>query len=291
MPDMTTNAATEPGSRHRPACSLHGRSLANLRPFVGTPFQPVHQRRAFEEVIGQIEQVIASGRLGVGDRLPSERELASLLGVSRPSVREALRVFDAVGILKAQRGQGLESGSIVTAETGGGLATFFRLYTELLRIPLGDLIDVREALEVAAATAAATRPQPEHLEGLRAAVDRMRATETAEEFLLHDTEFHLALARASGNAAAPLLMDALRESIARYMLEAFALLADWPTERVRLIDEHQAIVQELEAGDAPAAGRAVSRHIRDFYTRVLDGRATGHSPESGTTLGARATAQ
>src|SRR5215211_1811990 len=121
-----------------------------------TPFRPIGRRRAFEDVILQVEDAIAEGRISQGDRLPPERELAQALGVSRGSVREALRVLEAFGVLAARRGRGADAGSTVTAEQNG-LAGLLRIYASLLKVPLSDLVDIRVAIEAMTARAAATR--------------------------------------------------------------------------------------------------------------------------------------
>src|SRR4051812_18729566 len=229
----------------------------------------VPRPRAFEEVIRQIGLSIADGRLRVGDRLPPERQLAEQLAVSRASVREALRVLDAVGIVRAQRGQGSDSGSVLTAASDGGLASFFRLYAELLRIPLADFVIAREALECAAAAEAARNLDREQVTVLREAVTGMDASTTPAEFVECDLTFHVALARASGNAALMLLMEALREAIASHMLDALQHVDEWPAERLRLVGEHREILDDVLACDADGASAAVSRHIRGFYSRVL----------------------
>jgi GntR family transcriptional repressor for pyruvate dehydrogenase complex len=237
---------------------------------VGTPMtRRVPKPRAFEEVIRKIELSIADGRLRVGDRLPPERRLAEQLAVSRTSVREALRVLDAVGIIRAQRGQGSDSGSVLTAGADGGLASFFRVYAELLRIPLAELVVAREALECAAAAEAARDAGAEQVESLREAVDRMDASTTPDEFLACDLAFHVGLARASGNAALTLLMEALREAIASHMRDALQQVGEWDPERRRLAAEHREILDDVVRRDAAAASASVSRHIRGFYSRVL----------------------
>src|SRR5213593_3658038 len=93
-----------------------------------SPFRPVAQRRAFEDVIVQVEEAIAAGRLQPGDRLPPERELALQLQVSRASVREALRVLEAFGVIAARRGTGADSGSILSLQNESPLSGLLRLY-------------------------------------------------------------------------------------------------------------------------------------------------------------------
>src|SRR5262245_28701150 len=97
-----------------------GRAVMQSTPAVA--FQKVERRRAFEDVILQFERAIEEGSLRDGDRLPTERELAATLGVSRASVREALRVLEMYGVLVARPGTGPDSGSILSARNTGGIA-------------------------------------------------------------------------------------------------------------------------------------------------------------------------
>jgi GntR family transcriptional regulator, transcriptional repressor for pyruvate dehydrogenase complex len=232
-------------------------------------FQPVPQRRAFEEIFVQIEGAILDGRLGVGDRLPPERELKEIFQVSRPSVREALRVLESLGVISARRGTGADSGSIVSAGGNNGIGNLLRLHASLLKIPLTDLLEVREAMEMYTFRAAAGTTTPEGIEQLSGIVDRMPAARDSEAFLELDTEFHLTIARLSGNAVAPLIMTALRGAIAKQMQLAFDAIENWPAEHAWLVKEHRRIVSTIAKGDEEKAARAASQHIRHFYGRVL----------------------
>ena len=226
-------------------------------------FKPVTMHRAFEQVIFQIEDAVLSGRLLVGNKLPSEREMADQFQISRSSVREALRVLEMVGLVTARRGTGDRSGSYVQSTTSG-LSGFLPLYVKLRNVPLGDLVAMRLAIEtMTAAGAAEVRAQ---IDG--ALVDTDRA-ESPEEFLDTDTRFHLAIARGSANAIAPVFMEALREAMAREMLAAFRLLDDWPAERRRLAREHKRIASLIAQGNASAASEEISNHIRGFYGRAV----------------------
>jgi GntR family transcriptional repressor for pyruvate dehydrogenase complex len=237
-----------------------------------SPFAPVKRRRAFEDIIVQIENAIHEGRLTVGDRLPPERELAEIFQVSRASVREALRVLEAFGVLSARRGTGADSGSILSAENESPLSGLLRLYASLLQMPMEDLLDVRVALEMLTARRAAERAVPEDIERLTALIGSMESSTRPEEFLTLDTEFHVTLARASGNSVAPLIMGALRDAIAHQMLLAFKALEEsgkWASERGSLSRDHARLLQTVASKDPDAAAEAVGRHVHDFYDRVF----------------------
>jgi GntR family transcriptional regulator, transcriptional repressor for pyruvate dehydrogenase complex len=226
-----------------------------------SPFRPVTQRRAFEDVIVQVEEAIAAGRLQPGDRLPPERELAAQLHVSRASVREALRVLEAFGVIAPRRGRGADAGSVVT-QGQSGLAGLLRIYSMLNKVPLRDLVDLRVAVESMTAREAAQRHDGERLIELAVRIERIEDRDT---FLALDTEFHVELARASGNALAPLLMEALRETIARQMRAAFDEVEDWDETRRRIASDHEAVAKAVAKGESERAAMAVEAHIRGFY--------------------------
>jgi DNA-binding FadR family transcriptional regulator len=242
-------------------------------PSADLPFQAVEQRRTFEQILVQIEEAIVDGRLKPGDRLPPERELAQTFGVSRASVREALRVLEMFGVIMARRGTGPEAGSIVAASAQNGLESALRLHVGLLRIPTRDMVEIRAVLEQQAALTAAERADDKMTVRLHEIVDDMRAATAISEFNELDTEFHVELARVSGNALLPVLMEALRGTMRPATLEGFARLADWRTERDHLAGEHERMIGYIEAGDAVAAGAAMQSHVMRFYRHVMEPEA------------------
>jgi GntR family transcriptional regulator, transcriptional repressor for pyruvate dehydrogenase complex len=234
------------------------------------PFQAVEQRRTFEQILRQIEEAIIDGRLKPGDRLPPERELAQTFGVSRASVREALRVLEMFGVIMARRGTGPDAGSVVADSAQNGLESALRLHVGLLRIPTKDMVEVRALLEQQAAQKAAEHAADKATARLHEIVDGMRAATTIGEFNELDTEFHVELARVSGNALLPVLMEALRGTMRRAMLEGFERLADWRAERDHLVGEHEAMIGYVETGDGAGAGAAVQSHVTRFYRHVME---------------------
>jgi GntR family transcriptional repressor for pyruvate dehydrogenase complex len=234
------------------------------------PFRSLEQRRAFEQILLQVEQGIMDGSIQAGGRLPPERELAALFGVSRASVREALRVLETFGVLVARRGSGPSAGSVISDGARMGLQSALRMHVGLLRIPTLDIVEVRSALEAEAARGAALRADPDEIGRLGHIVQRMSNTETAFEFNELDTDFHVQLASISHNALLPVLMEAIRGAIQEEMVKSFARLRDWKPTRDRLITEHEGIVRTIEEGNEAAAAQAVVNHISGFYTGVMD---------------------
>jgi DNA-binding FadR family transcriptional regulator len=235
-----------------------------------SPFRALPQLRTFEQIIVQIEDAILDGSLQPGDRLPAERELAETFAVSRASVREALRVLEMFGVVVARRGTGPDAGSTVADGARSGILNALRLHTGLLRIPTRDIVDVRATLESHAARRAAANFEPGDTAGLRRIVVSMREAATIAAYNELDTEFHVELARISRNALMPVLMEALRAAMRRDMLEAFAALDDWERTRDRLVGEHEAIVERIEARDEDAAETRLREHVVGFYRQLIE---------------------
>jgi GntR family transcriptional regulator, transcriptional repressor for pyruvate dehydrogenase complex len=232
----------------------------------------VEKRRAWQEVVNQIETQILEGHLQPGDRLPGERQLAEQLGVSRGSVREALRVLEALEFIQARTGTGEGSGSTVVREptAGGAMTGLLRLHIGLSHFTMSDVIETRAAVEVWAVRMAARRAGPVHLEKLAEILRRMESPSLSRrDFNELDTEFHVGLAETSGNRLATYLMRAIRDAVRFEMLAAFDRFADWRKVADALRREHAAILHAISIRDEEAAARTLENHIRAFYFQNL----------------------
>lgn len=142
--------------------------------------------RAWRVVLEKIEADLLEGRLGPGDRLQPERELAAALGVGRSSVREALRVLEVMGLIRTATGSGPTAGAIVTATPHGGLAQLLRLQVAAQGFPIPDVYETRLLLEEWAVARLVDQQEPE-LDDARATLEAMDAADLApEEFLALD---------------------------------------------------------------------------------------------------------
>eukprot|EP01133_Synstelium_polycarpum_P024022 gene24022-28824_t len=219
--------------------------------------------RAWEQVLSHLERRLVSGEVSPGQRLPGERILAAELGVGRSSVREALRVMEALGLLKAQTGSGPTSGAMIVAKPTGGMTMLMRMQVAAQGFPVSDVVKTRLVLESEVMQSLASRtPTPD----LRAAVELLDSMEdaalSAEEFLLLDAQFHVALADAAGNQVIAAMMTGLRESIEDYVL-AGVQIDSWPSTCMRLRDEHRGLVDAVNAGDGELARQRIVGHIRE----------------------------
>lgn len=237
------------------------RSEEGRRP---NPLTTIKRTQRNEEVRLQIEQAIRRGDFAPGERLPSERELVETFGVSRVSVREAIRSLEAVGLVRVFQGRG----AFVT-DRRSGLGEPMARWLELHRDEVLELLGVRGALDEYAGQSAVEHYDPVKVVAIVAAHERFTAAvesgAATEELVALDIEFHVAVAEASGNR---LLYDLLSD-LHSYLAESrYAVLA--PSGRpAQSASEHALIVEAIQARDAALARLATSRHIASVREVVV----------------------
>lgn len=216
-----------------------------------------------EAVRAQLQDLIEGGGVAVGERLPSENDLARSFDVSRPVIREALGSLRAMGLVESLTGRG----TYVTAARVDDprLSLLGRYSTD-------ELHEVRSHLEIPGARLAARRRGSAQLGRLREIVEESRAAEDPIAWVRLDLAFHVELASMSGNRVQVLLVEALRELLTEQSLSVARL----PARLVAATEEHQAILEAVEAGDARAAEKAMSRHL----DRIRDESHRADSPDT-----------
>ncbi|MEO8525306.1 MAG: FadR/GntR family transcriptional regulator [Caldimonas sp.] len=229
------------------------------------PFQlkRVESRRLYQQIADQIRELIQLGGFKTGTRLPPERDLAQQLGVSRPSLREALIALDVEGTVEIRSGSGVY---VCIAPDRPAKAT----------AALGDspteLMQARSAIEGAVVVLACARTDEESLSRLRAIVAGMR-TEVAGRRtpLEHDREFHLTIAEMSGNSVMVRLIgelfDGRHSPISEKLSSRYENTRTWNLA----LKEHEAILSALEARDPLAAQAAIRSHLKASEDRWVDG--------------------
>ena len=229
---------------------------------VQATFMLVERRTAAAASIEQIKQLIASGALCAGERLPAERDLASRLGVSRPTVREAVRALEALGVLESKAG----TGTYVSDLSPELLAGPMRFILDANREAILELCKVRMVLEVAAARWAAPRITSNDLALLEETVEALRVhVDEIEPLVKADIAFHHVIHRASGNA----LLVALMSSISELDRQTRIVTSQRREAREGTIPQHARILEELRAGDAEGAGLAMYEHLSCCWAEIL----------------------
>ncbi len=235
-------------------------------------WEPVERVPTYELVLRRIEEQLINRTLRPGDRLPPERELATILGASRPAVREALRVLQAQGVVRSAVGTGADSGTIVRAAPSGALTRLLRVHLAVSSFPLSDVVEARVMFERFSALSAAKSMTPEVLTRIGDAIAAMDDPDIDRaRFNELDTEFHVAIAEAGGNRFVADLTVAVRESIRTDILGTLEESGDWPEVRDGLRADHHAIHRALIDGDGPLAADLLEKHINGFYARMKVG--------------------
>jgi GntR family transcriptional repressor for pyruvate dehydrogenase complex len=222
--------------------------------------------RSHTVVLRWVESELTAGRLVVGSRLAGERTLAEQLGVSRPSVREGIRVLEAMGVIRTAVGSGPESGAIVVADTSAGITAALRLHLASSHLPVLDVVQTRVLLEAWVVREAAERRDRSQLKAAAALLDAMDAPDlSADEFHRLDAEFHMALARAAGNELVAAIMASLREAIHAYVIDSAPNLPDWGQAEAKLRRQHRKLLAAIVAGDGQKAAERVAKHVNGYY--------------------------
>lgn len=216
---------------------------------------------AYAVVVQHLRRAIHLGTYGPGEKLPPEREHAEQLGVSRVTLREALRVLEGEGYLEMRRGSA--GGAIVTGPPSSDATR-----REYLREHLDDVLAIqefRQAIEPLSAARAAERRTPEALAELRRAVDDLAAASSLGLFRRADTAFHLTLADSADCAP-------LRRAIEDARIAMFEQLdvVDFDIIVASAIEGHGAILERVAAGDADGARQAMEAHVMGLRQEILD---------------------
>lgn len=238
---------------------------------LGAGWTQVHRTATYELVLDQIRDQISHGRLRVGDRLPSERELAQGLGVSRVAVREAISVLRALGVARTATGSGPDAGTFLDAAPTDALTRLLELHVMLTSVALPDLVNARVALERESCRLAAASCTREDRGQLRSYLRAMaEPAVTVADFNTLDTDFHVAIARASGSPLLAQMTIALRQSMRGTLLERLTGTSDFVAIQSRLCSEHEGIYDAIHRGQALEASGLMEAHIRDFYAGPVE---------------------
>ena len=225
--------------------------------------EPIGRTTIPELVAQRLVNLVSSGILKPGDKLPPERELAQQLNVGRTTVREALKLLTLSGLLEARRGDG----TYVREEFTSFLSQHIEWPVLLSASEVDMIVEVREGLEAKAARLAAKRATPEEIEkiGVFQRLLEIEGRDIERETEL-DLEFHQAIANASHNELVGRLMLSLQNILRQYIA-----LSNQMTDRLETtIAEHQAIYDAIAAGDADAAERAIIEHLAISKTWILN---------------------
>ena len=220
------------------------------------------------KVVEYVLKLIEGGKLKAGDRLPPERDLADQVGVSRASLRSGLRSLQAMGVMQARQG----SGTFIVAgppRLGEGPLRFL---AALHGFTHDEMFGARTVLEVGACRLAAANAQPEQMAAMAGEVAGMFASiDDPQEYLLHDVQFHRAVAAASGNPVLATLIDTLSQLVWETRRETVVL----STDRKESAERHRRIYGAIRARDVDRAEREMAEHLEKARQAVASEQGSG----------------
>jgi DNA-binding FadR family transcriptional regulator len=238
-------------------------------------FDDIVRTGVAKQVSEQIRGAILDGRLQIDERLPTEEELARRFGVSRPTVREALKRLAAQNLIRSRRGPG--GGNFVTRPNPEGLSKAITGAATLLvgvgAFDVDEIVTARMETEMLCARLAAARRTDDHLAAMAAELERQQdETINGEEFCASDVRFHRALVDATRNGPLQLMMYIVIESF----IPITNMLTYGLFERLGAVASHRSILEAIRDKDEERAAALVGEHLtgmRDVLALALEKRA------------------
>jgi DNA-binding FadR family transcriptional regulator len=231
------------------------------------PFQSIEPRRLYRQIADQIRKLIGSGEFPAGARLPPERDLARQLGVSRPSVREALIALEVEGLVEVRIGSGIYVLGPAAQTDGENVAAFVHAESgpfELLR--------ARYVIESECAALAAKSAKKAQVAAMEEALDQMQHEMRGDKQPLSgDRLFHLRIAEATGNGALVAVVKMLWEERTGPLYKQLEHHYDSPALWTAAMAEHRAVLKAIATRDAAGARAAMQRHLNHAYKRFNTG--------------------
>jgi GntR family transcriptional repressor for pyruvate dehydrogenase complex len=249
--------------------SLPGRKRPDDQAF---ELGPIKSTRIYEEIVRQVKQLIAEGRLKSGDRLPPERELAEKFVVSRTSVREALRALESLGFIEIRAGEGTFVRQVSVDALVGPLALMMTSQREAI----GELFEARRVLEPAIAALAASRATPDEVQEMERILEsQAREVAAGRTGLAEDAAFHTAVGAAAHNHAITRIVHAIMDLLTQSREESL----NTPGRPTRSHQDHRRILQAIAKRNPSAARQAMLDHLVAVEGLVLG--TASERPERG----------
>jgi DNA-binding FadR family transcriptional regulator len=268
MKDTNAVPDTRAGRRHR----IGHESPGPPSRAVGPSSAGIHVPKAADLVAGDIRRQIVAGSLEDGSFLPPERELVEKYQVSRPTLREAVRVLEAQGLLYMQRGRG--GGTRVVAPSGTAAAREFAMMLEFLKIPIPDIVTAHHDITASVAKVVAERRTKADLAALKKNLeDARQVADDPRRLAALNVEFHVLLVQRAGNMTLWLLEGILAHLLADVAQKAQPDMTAWGAATpLAGLKHHTRVVESIERQDAEEADARWRAHLRDcaeFQKKVL----------------------
>lgn len=229
-------------------------------------FKPIKTKKIYQEIMEQLKGMITRGELQPGDKLPSERDMAESLEVSRASVREALAALAVMGILDIRPGEGTFVRQTSDAETFESLSVLLAVEQN----PEAQMMEVRRVLETELAALAAMRASEQDLHKIGESLQIMRSAGSIKEAVEADLRFHFAIAEATKNTILLRIMNTVADIMHHSLRQARENIYANEDQRNQVLDEHQAIYTAIKGKNPDEARTRMLLHINNIEKVVIN---------------------
>ena len=214
----------------------------------------VPQQKLYKNIVNQIRKMILSGELKKGDQLPSERDMAQQFGVSRTAVREAIKSLSEIGLIDIMVGRG----TFVANNTADRIVESVNLLLDVEKVVKEDLHYARKVLEAPIAKLAAKNRKQENIDQLQFLIEKMEKSKNhTKKFIEVDMEFHVELAKASGNSA----FVVLTQAIMQILRSDLTFVLNFQDQTETALSHHKKILKNIVSQDIEGAELAMQSHM------------------------------
>lgn len=221
-------------------------------------FKPVENKKVYQQVVDQIQNMILDGSLKAGDKLPAERDMVNLFKVSRTSIREAIRALDILGLVECRQGDG----NFIRKEFNIGLFEPLSIMFKLHNGNALELFKVRKMLEIEAVSLAVEQISAAQRDELKSIMEKLANAETEAEKVKLDAEFHFKIIEASNNYLLQCFYNAVSSIMKSFIGDARKIFLK--AEKMNKLSElHQEIYSAIISGNPVRATEAIRKHF-DF---------------------------
>lgn len=215
-----------------------------------------YQEKSYMRVIDYIKKQIRNGELNIGGKLPAERELSEILGISRNSVREAIRTLDIMGVISSQQG----AGNFLTGNFENNLVESMSMMFLLNQIDYKQVSQLRRALEMEALMLAIDNITEEEIQALKKIISQLE-NETEANNVVLDKKLHYNIALASKNTLIINILQALSEILDKFIVDLRREILSQEDSRKLLMEAHNGMIESLIAKDKNLAYESINKHF------------------------------
>ncbi len=223
------------------------------------------QQKSYMKVINYIKKQIRSGELSIGGKLPAERELSEILGISRNSVREAIRTLDNMGVISSQQG----AGNFLTGNFENNLVESLSMMFLLNQIDYRQVSELRRALEMEALMLAIDNITDEEIQSLVKIISQLE-TDTEANNVVLDKKMHYNIALASKNTLIINILQALSEVLDKFIVDLRREILSQEDSRKILMEAHNGMIESLITRDKNLAYESINKHFGIIDEKLKD---------------------